>query len=86
MGGQIVEDDDTARLERGASWVFHKVSKMSRSIGEGLRLPISERGLGEKHLAFLATAAQARHKSVRFKLHLGWRTSIHSSYLLAESF
>jgi hypothetical protein len=48
---------------------------------ECLRFPISEWGLGEKHLASLAMAAQARHlgggsgfvqeyRSVRLKLHL----------------
>ena len=48
---------------------------------EGLRLPMSERGLGEKPLAFPATAAQARHlgcrsglveedQSMRLKPHL----------------
>jgi len=43
--------DDERRGERAAA----------QAGDEGLRLPVSERGLREKPLAFQATAAQARH-------------------------
>ena len=63
--------DDEGRGERAAA----------QAGDEGLRLPMSERGLGEKPLAFRATAAQARHlgggsglvhedQSVRLQPHL----------------
>jgi hypothetical protein len=63
--------DDERRGERAAA----------QAGDEGLRLPVSERGLREKPLAFQATAAQARHlgggsglvqedQSVRLKPHL----------------
>jgi hypothetical protein len=57
---------------------------------EGLRLPMAERDLGKKPLAFGATAAQAGHlgggsglveedQPMRLKPISGWRTPIHSS-------
>ena len=98
MGGQVVQDDDVARLE-GRSQLGFDVSLEDAPIhrrvddegrgeraaaqagDEGLRLPMSERGLGKKPLAFQATAAQAGHlgggsglvqedEPVRLKPHL----------------